>query len=339
MARNATPQKPRPAKPARPTRRPSGAQSARTSWRDRLDSWLLHHRASARDAGRRLVQAPASSIMTILVIAIALALPTGLSLLLDNARNLTRDWDGNAHLSVFLNTDTSAEAQRALAERWQKKISIDSTRLISAEEALAEYKALSGFGDALDALPENPLPPVIVVFPDDTSADALSALSEELAKAPEVDLVQLDVEWVQRLHALIALGARIISALAAALALAVVLVVVNTIRLAIESRREEIVVIKIVGGTDGFVRRPFLYTGFWFGLAGGIAAVVLVQLALWWIATPLDHLLGLYESSFRLGGLNAEALLTLPLFAGLLGLMGAWLAVARHLRDIEPQAF
>ena len=333
--RNATPVKPHRRKPERP-RRVAGAHSAQASLKDRFTSWRQHHQDSLRDALQRLNAARASSAMTILVIAIALALPAGLAVLLDNARAITRGWDGNAHLSVFLNMDTSEARQRELAKEWQGTGHITRTEVITRAQALEEFKALSGFGDVLEALPDNPLPPLIVVFPDSTDPVTLRALENRLAKADDVDLVQLDVEWVRRLHALIELGQRLISVLTLALAAAVVLVMVNTIRLAIESRREEIVVVKIVGGTDGFVRRPFLYTGVCFGFAGGLMSVVLIQGAMWWLGGPIDELLSLYSSEQSLTSMTLSSLIILPLFSGALGLLGAWLAVSRHLGDIEP---
>ena len=333
--RNATPIKPQRQKADRP-RRVVGAQSASTSMKDRFRSWRQHHRDSFRDALQRINGSRASSAMTILVIAIALSLPAGLAVLLDNARAITSGWDGNAHLSVFLDMDVSEERQRELARQWQDIDRIKSTKVITRQQALEEFQALSGFGDVLQALPDNPLPPLIVVFPDSTDPVTLRALENRLAEQDNVDLVQLDVEWVRRLHALIELGERLISALTLALAAAVVLVVVNTIRLGIESRRDEIMVVKIVGGTDGFVRRPFLYTGFSYGFAGGLVAVILVQAALWWLGSPIDELLDLYNSEQSLTTLAASSLLVMPLFSGTLGLLGAWLAVGRHLGDIEP---
>ena len=335
--RNATPLKPKRAAPVTPPRRSSGARAARSAWRDRLESWRLHHRDSARDALLRMRATPAATAMTVLVIAIALALPAGITVLLENAQAATRGWDGNAHLSVFLKDDVDSDQQRALAATWQARDDVARTQSVTREQALAEFRELSGFGDVLDALPDNPLPPLIMVYPVDAHPDRLAALQSALNAMPEVDLAQLDVLWVQRLHAMIELAGRIVGALTLALALAVVLVVVNTIRLAIESRREEIVVIKLVGGTDGFVRRPFLYTGFWFGLAGGLVSVVLVQIALLWIGSPIDELTALYDSEYSLVGIGFVNVLVLPLFAGLLGLMGAWLAVSRHLNDIDPQ--
>lgn len=337
MARNATPK--RPVTPTKqPRRRPGGARSASTSLRDRFEAWRLHHRDSAVDAARRMRATPASTLMTVLVIAIALALPTGLGVLLNNVRDLTASWGGNAHLSAFLVDDVGEQAQRALAEDWLARDDVRRVEVITPEQALTEYKRLSGFGDVLDALPDNPLPPVITVFPVATDPETLKRLRTQLGEADRVDLVQLDIEWVRRLHAMIDVGERMVSALALALALAVMLVVVNTIRLAIESRRDEITVIKIVGGTDGFVRRPFLYTGFWYGLAGGLVAVLLVQISLWWMDAPVNRLAGLYDSEYSLTGLNPGAFLFLPLFAGILGLLGSWLAVGRHLRDLDPNS-
>lgn len=333
MPRNATPKKP--VKRILP-RRGGGARSASTSFRDRFDAWRLHHRDSGRDALRRMRNSPVGTLMTVMVIAIALALPAGVTVLLENAQALTRGWDGNAHLSVFLEQDVSNDRQRELADSWADRDDVSRTTLITREEALAEFRELSGFGEVLDALPDNPLPPLVMVFPVDTGPAALERLRASLQELPEVELAQLDIEWVQRLHAMIDLGDRLVGALTLALALAVVLVMVNTIRLGIESRRDEIVVVKVVGGTDGFVRRPFLYTGFWHGLAGGAVAVILVQGTLWWLGNPVDRLMTLYESDYSLSGMGFVPALILPLYAGGLGLIGAWLAVSRHLRDVDP---
>jgi len=319
---------------ARPA--PKGAKLVGSNWRDQLDAWKLHHKASAKDAWRRMLKSPIATAMTVIVIAIALALPAGLSVLLTNAQAATAGWDGNVHLSVFLHQETSERTQRQLAQQWVGKKGIDRVEVITAAEALTEFRELSGFGEALDALPENPLPPVLVVYPTSKQADDLEALSAELGKIREVELVQLDVQWVKRLRAMMETVGRIVSALTLALAAAVMLVVVNTIRLSIESRRDEIVVVKIVGGTDGFVRRPFLYTGFGYGLLGGILSVILVQIAFLWVGQPVDELILLYESQFVLMGIGFKNATVIPLFAGMLGLLGAWLAVSRHIQDVDP---
>lgn len=336
MARNATPRQPV-VRTAR--RRGPGAKEGSLSLRDRLGSWWRHHKDSARDALTRLATRPAGTVMTVLVIAIALALPVGLGVMLENVRELTRSWQGNAHLSVFLEQDVDEEPQRELAGDWKAWDTIRRTKVVTPAEALDEYQQMSGFGNALDALPDNPLPPLIIVYPKASDPEALDKLSERLGEQDNVDQVQLDVQWVRRLDAMLDVGERLVSALALALALGVMLVLMNTIRLAIESRRDEITVVKIVGGTDGFVRRPFLYTGFWYGAAGGLTAAVLVQIALWWLSGPVDRLAGLYDSSYSLASLHPGAFLLLPLFAGILGLMGAWLAVGRHLREMDPRFF
>lgn len=320
-----------------PSRRTAGARTARTSRRDRFTAWRHHHGDSLRDALGRMRAAPTSTLMIVLVIAIALALPSGLAVLLNNARSLTSGWDGDAHLSVFLKMDVNEDQQRDLAKQWGLLADVDHTSVVTPQQGLQEFKAQSGFGNALEALPDNPLPPVIVVYPNTGDPAALQALQHKLAALPQVDNAQLDIAWVKRLHAILELLHRVIGVLTLGLAIAVVLVVVNTIRLAIESRREEIVVMKIVGGTDGFVRRPFLYGGFCYGFAGGILALILVAVALWWLGGPINELLNLYNSAHSLTGMDASTVVVLPLFSGILGLLGAWLAVSRHLGDIEPQ--
>lgn len=321
----------------KPRTRPAGARSARTSLGDQLTAWRHHHRDSLRDAVGRMRATPVATLMTVLVIAIALALPSGLAVLLNNARALTAGWDGDAHISVFLKMNTDSDTQHKLARQWGLLSHVDHTKLISPEEGLNEFKNQSGFGNALEALPDNPLPALIVVYPNTGDPEAVQQLQQKLAADPNVDNAQLDVAWVKRLHAILELMHRVIAVLTLGLATAVVLVVLNTIRLAIESRREEIVVMKIVGGTDGFVRRPFLYSGFCYGFAGGVLALILVSLALWWLSGPIDELLNLYNSVHSLTGMDASAVVILPLFSGTLGLLGAWLAVSRHLGDIEPQ--
>jgi len=211
--------------------------------------------------------------------------------------------------------------------------------VISREQALAEFKRQSGFGDALTALDDNPLPAVVVVTPKLEHADAntIQALADSLKQDKAVEFTQLDRQWLQRLYGIMDIVGRGVVILGAALALAVILVVGNTIRLAIQNRRQEIVVVKLIGGTDAFIRRPFLYTGFWYGLFGGIIALILVEVALWLIDGPVADLAGLYASSFSLHKLDAVTITTLLIFSILLGLVGSWVAVGRHLREIEPR--
>lgn len=333
---NASPLKP---KAPKAPKKISQAQRQQLSWRDQLEAWGRHHRDSARDAWARLLVTPIASAMTILVIAIALALPMGLSLLVNNLKDVTGNWDGNVQLSVFLNNSVNAEQQEKLAQEWPARFSLQRIESITPEQALKEYRELSGLGDVLDALPENPLPPLLVVYPQHGSADELQALKLQLEALPQVDTVVLDMEWVQRLAAILELAERVVAALMLALAVGVLLVMVNTIRLAIENRREEILVIKTVGGTEGFIRRPFLYSGFITGLAGGLVAVCLVLAVMSWLSGPVNELAALYHSDFSLGLSGGEILLAMPLFAGVLGLLGAWLAVSRHVSAMQPQAF
>ena len=311
-----------------------GASVLAPGWRDRLDAALDHHRASARDAAQRLAGNWVTGLMTVLVIAVALSLPATLYLVLDNVRALAGHVEGQAQVSLFLAMDVDAPAQRALAERISKRPDVARVEVISREAALAEFRAQSGYADVLASLDGNPLPGVLVVLP--AAVGEAAVLRDALAAERGVEIAQLDTAWLQKLAAMLAIGERLAEALAIAFALVVLLVVVNSIRLAIEARREEILVVKLVGATDAFVRRPFLYTGLWFGLAGGLTAALLVALLAWWIAAPVATLVSLYGSSFVLAGLGLAGSLALVGTGTLLGLLGAWIAVARHLREVEP---
>ncbi len=303
-----------------------------------LGNYLLRHAQTFFYAIGELSRRPFSTFMTVAVIGIALALPAGMHVLLKNVQTVLSGWDGAAQVSLFLHRGTREPVAKALAEKLRARPEVEAVDYISADQAMEEFRVLSGFGEALGALEENPLPPVLVVHPALTQQgpESLSALVEELGQEGSVELAQLDMQWVKRLYGLMEIGRRGVWVLASMLALAVLLVVGNTIRLSIQNRRDEIVITKLIGGTDTFIRRPFLYTGFWYGLLGGFIAFVLVQASMWLLAGPVNNLAGLYNSGFRLGGMDLVTVSVLLCGGLLLGLFGSWLAVGRHLRSIEP---
>ena len=287
----------------------------------------------------QLSRAPVSTLMTCMVIGIALALPMGLHTLLNNAQQLSGGWESTAQISVFLHKKISASQAQNLKSDIQDWPDVISVHYISRERALKEFQALSGFGDALKALNTNPLPSVLIVKPklSQTNEKATQKLLSKLRNLKQTDKAQLDMQWVRRLYAIMNIVERGVLILGFLLALAVLLVVGNTIRLAIQNRRKEIVVMKLIGGTDGFIRRPFLYTGFWYGLFGGIIAWMLVSFTIISISAPIEKLTALYQNQFDLNGMSFLTTLSLLGISIILGLIGSWFAVGRHLRDIEPQ--
>jgi cell division transport system permease protein len=285
----------------------------------------------------RLARQPVASLLTMLVLGVALALPAGLRVLVENADALSDSWHGAADFTVYLKMNVDAVRARALAHEIEGRADVAGVRVIDRDQALAEFRARSGFGDALDALDGNPLPNTLVVHPTSGVSGNVEAIAEELRKLPETDLVQLDTQWVQRLRAMLALAERVVDIATVLLGLAVAVVVGNTIRLEINNRSTEIEVTKLVGGTDTFIRRPFLYLGLCYGVAGAVAAAALVFAALALAAPRVGVLADLYGSSFRLTGLSARETVALVAGGGLLGWLGAWLATARHLKAIEPK--
>lgn len=322
-----------PARHPSPAPRSGGASALQIGWRDRLDAARRHHRLSARDAWQRLRVAPFASFLTVLVLAVALSLPAVLYVVIDNLWTMSGSVQGQAQVSLFLKLDVDEKTQRDLAARIGRRADVARVQVITPEQALKEFREQSGYAEALDLVRGNPLPGVIVVQAKDVAgADALrTALAAEKA----VDIAQLDSAWLQKLSAILAIGERLAQALGMAFVLAVLLVVVNTIRLAVENRRDEILVSRLVGATDAFVRRPFLYTGLWCGLAGGVLAAALVAGLVFWLDEPVTRLAGLYGSTWQLHGLGPLGSLALAGAGALLGVIGAWLAVGRHLRSAE----
>jgi cell division transport system permease protein len=276
--------------------------------------------------------------MTVAVIGIALALPAGLQALISNTRSLSGAWEGAARISVYLKQDQSTAAARALADELKRRDDVADVRVISPDQAMNEFRRLSGFGDALKVLDSNPLPAVLVVQPADAYAPpaVLQRMVDGIGEDQRVDMVQLDAQWLRRLHAILEIARRAVLVLAALFAVGVIIIVGNTIRLDIENRRPEIEVTKLIGGTDAFIRRPFLYTGLWYGIGGGMMAWLLVSTALWLMQGPVARLSGLYGSEFQLSGLDGGTIAGLFAAGALLGWLGSWVAVARHLSRIEP---
>lgn len=314
-----------------------GASAHKTGISDRWHSYLAHHRHSAKDSLSRLLATPLQSLMTWLVMAVALALPATLFTSLNNVQTLGQSWDGAPQISVFLNVRAREQAILSFQQKLKASAQIADVVYLSAEQALREFEQESGMGNALQTLDVNPLPPTLMIVPSaGLSPAALSQMGEQLKAEALVEEVVFDRAWVDRLHQILALAEQLVLGLGGLLALGVLLVIGNTIRLSIESRRDEIVIIKLVGGTDAFVRRPFLYTGFWYGLGGGLVALMLLQLMLSLLTAPVSHLATSYQSDFRLSGLGVDGSLLLVAFGAGIGWLGAWLAVSRHLGDIEP---
>jgi cell division transport system permease protein len=301
-------------------------------------TFLQRHTQVALDSLGRLYRNRLASAMTAAVIAIALAMPSGLYLLLGNLERLSGSWDGQASLSVFLQQDITDDRAQTLAAQVRDWPEVDSVQLITPSQALEEFGQQSGFADVLGVLEENPLPFVLIVLPAGDSLDpaAASALRERFSKLPETALAQLDLQWVQRLAAILDIARRVILIIGVLLALAVMLVIGNTIRLEIQNRREEILVTKLIGATNGFVRRPFLYAGIWYGVLGALLAWLVVEAGFWLLAEPVSRLAGLYHSDFSLETLPLQLLGILLAGGTVLGLLGSWLAVGRHLAAIEP---
>lgn len=316
-----------------------GASVSQTKTSDRLNSYWAHHRVTALESLQRLLSTPLQSLLTWLVIAIAIALPAVFYVGLQNVQAVGSGWQASGQISIFIHKRAQPRAIEALQEKLQAWPDVSTVVFVSPEQALTEFSANSGFGNALDSLEDNPLPPVLLLEVADSVGDPqqLQALASKISSEAVVDDVLIDMQWLERLHQLLELGQRAVLALALFLALGVLLAVGNTIRLAIENRRDEIVVVKMVGGTNAFVRRPFLYTGFWYGFVGGLLALLLLGIAMVWLSGPVARLADLYQSEFRLLGLGAFASVKLVLASSLLGLLGAWIAVSRHLYQIEPR--
>ncbi|MFW5926639.1 MAG: permease-like cell division protein FtsX [Wenzhouxiangella sp.] len=306
----------------------------RGAWQGGLRAWGRRHAYSLLSSLGTLVRHPVASTMTVVVLAIALSLPAGLWVTMENAARISQNWERLDTLSMFLDSGADEDTALTLASRLSGLEAVAAVDPISPDDALAELGRQMGAGEIAGVVERNPLPWVLEVVPA-PGAD-LARLAERLAGESGVDQVIVDLEWLDRLEAMIELIRQLVILLAVVFAVAVAFIVGNTIRMDIQNRQEEIEVLALVGATAGFIRRPFLYSGLWYGLTGGLLAWLLVIGSVALMNGPVGELSATYGSDFGLQTLPAGTVAVLLAGSGLLGVAGSWLAVGRHLRRVQP---
>lgn len=302
-----------------------------------MRAWLWNQLDAFGATLARFTRTPVAALLNFGVIGIALALPVGLYVALDNLKGLTRTLASDPQLSVFLALDAGRAEVDGIATRLRRHPAVRESRFVSRDAALKELKASTGLADVVDSLPANPLPDAFVVVPRDPSPEALESLRDEMSGWPKVTHVQLDAAWARRLDAGLRVARLAVWILATLFAFALVAVTFNTIRLQILTRREEIEVSKLIGATDAFIRRPFLYFGALQGLAGGLAAWGIIWVGIYLLNGGLADLSVLYATRIELTHLGVEDSASLLAFSAALGWFGSWLSVNQHLAQIEPR--
>jgi cell division transport system permease protein len=299
-----------------------------------MKAWLAHHLHSLKIAAQRFLDAPVASLFTVLVIGVAVAMPAGLYLILENLDRAAGGIKPQAEITVFLKTDLDESKGKALGRGLEGQADVASVRFVSKKEGVAKLEA-AGLSDIAAGLPDNPLPHALVVTPRDTAPAALETLGARLRQMEGAEQVQMDTDWIKRLAALMGLGHDLVYMLAVVLGLALAAITANTIRLQIYAQRDEIEVARLIGATDRFIRRPFLYFGGIQGLAGGVAGGGLVSLGAWLLESSVEKVAAAYGAQFVLAGLSLLDFLLLALLSAILGWLGAHFAVGQALRQVE----
>jgi len=318
----------------------SSGLSGRNSLIRQILTLPIRHLQQAVGSLGDLWRTPFTSVMTVFVLGISLALPATLHLFVKNAQQVSEQWDSASQITLFLKLSVNEKNAQNLVKRISLYPEVDSVHYISAQQALKEFKILSGFGQSLEYLDENPLPATLLVTPTHRASQARAAneLLIKLQQEREVEQGKLDLEWLTRLEAMAQLIEDIVMGVALLLCLSVVLIVGNTIRLAILNQQDAIAIMKLVGATDSFIQRPFLYSGIWYGIFGGLLSWLAVSLLAQYLTSAISNLTNLYQSNFQLQGLALNEAFLLIAFAVLLGLVGSYISVRKHIRAIEPNA-
>lgn len=307
--------------------------------KEKFHAYMLNHAHGLFSSLGRLSRTPFTSTMTVIVLAVAIALAGCFYIVVANIQQLTGNLRTSNQMSLFLKDHINDVVGQKLAEQLAQNANVDSIKFIGKKQAMEEFKTNSGFGDALNALDSNPLPNVIQVLPKDVldSREALDNLMAEFKRMPEVDFVQVDMQWVERLQAIMRIASRGVTVVSVLLGFAVTFITGNTIRLELHNRKEEVFISKLVGATNSFIQRPFLYTGFWLGFIAGFSAWLIVTIMLLILESPVEQLSSLYNSSFELLYLSfSEFILMLMLSSGL-AVLGSWAVLHYQLRLIKPE--
>ncbi len=306
---------------------------------DFLLAYLHIHAHALFSSLGRLVRNPFNSSLTIIVMSIAISLASGFYLLVVNLQQLTGNIEATNQISLYLKSNVNNKVGQRLAKKIRQNNNLENVEFISKDKALQEFKVYSGFGDALNALDSNPLPAVIQVLPKNSLDDlhAIENLMAKFNKYPQVDYAQMDMQWVKRLQSMMLIIQRSVFLLSLLLGFAVLFITGNTIRLELQNRSDEVLVSKLVGATDSFIQRPFLYTGFWLGLFSGLIAWILVSIMLLVLKTPIKQLSILYNGTFELIYLSFSATFYLLVIASCLGVIGSWIVLRSQLKKIQPE--
>lgn len=319
--------------------RRSGAQQVKIGFSQKVVMLLISNLRQAIASLGELIRTPVATAMTVAVLGLSITLPSTLYVLVKNLNQVSTDTQQAAEISAFLRKNVSENDVQQLLRRLNTWPEIDTTLYISSEQALNEFKQQSGFGDALEYLDENPLPGVILVYPSEKHGSPTSAkiLLDKLTTEREIESGKLDIEWLERLHAILAVANELVTMVSVLLAISVILIVGNTIRLDIFNKRSEILIMKLVGATDSFIQRPFLYTGMWYGVLGGVMAWLTVAIMLFWMTSSIADILSLYRQEFELQGLGFDTLLGMLGISVTMGLLGSAISVKRYVAEIEPR--
>jgi len=306
-----------------------------------LSIWLSRHLQVLFDSLGRLWQLPVASSMTILVLAIAISLPLVLFKIVFSLEVVTQGWSGAPRITLFLQSESATESIDPIefGQQLLQNPQVEDVEFISPEQGLLEFSEVEGFADAVAALPENPLPPVLVVFP--ASADDIEnieSLARQFEGMEQVDTVVFDQKWLHRITAMLHLVKRGLLILAVIMAVGILLVISNTVRLGITNRADEIEIINQVGGTNGFIRRPFLYSAAVQCLFGALLAWGITAATLYLLSKPVARLAALYESDFTIGWVGPKLIILITMIAVMLGLAAARVTVDRHLKNLRPGA-
>ena len=304
---------------------------------NKMGAYFLHHMQSLVFSLGKIYKTPTTTIMTVAVIGITLSLPGGFYLFLKNIDAVSGDFRSSSQIALYLDIELDEKKARALEHQVADMPEVAETEFVSKQESLEKFRQTSGFGKSIDTLSSNPLPHTIIVEPA-SSADtfAVKNLLNLLQTLPGVEIAKLDTEWLERLYTILEIAKRSVAIITILFGFAVLLIIGNTIRLDIQNRYQEIIVTKLIGATNAFIRRPFLYGGLWYGLLGGVISWLIVEIGYLAISGPLERLNLLYQADLVLITFTFQDFIILISSSTLLGLTGSWIAVARHLNQIEP---